>query len=245
VDDRAVLGPTRSREQVLDRFDAAAALQASLLEAFGLIALLVAGASGLLAVWILPQPKVAGDESRSGAGEPATVAEPQGAEQEREVLVRYAAPAPPEPAAAELVEFCSKHVTERRCFVLFGRGSCVLVSEPSADPVADAIAMLKACADSSAPFIPEQTRDGGIIISFKEPVFHRFSSEVLDDLGPWPEQVAPALLSLEETMSAGTEWNPPYHARVGLLARRRMREDAATPVALRVIRSKAAQTASF
>jgi len=210
------------------------------------MALLMAGTSGLLAVWVLPQSEVAEPLSRSMTGEPTTVpAEHSAAADEgKPVLVRYAAPKPPEPEAEELVEFCSLHVTERRCFVLFGRGSCVLVKEPSADPVADAIASLKACADSSAPFIPEQTRDGGIIISFKEPVFHRFSNDILDDLGPWLNQVAPALLSPEETMSAGADWNPPYHARVGLLARRRMLEDAATPVAVRVIRAKAAQTAS-
>jgi hypothetical protein len=159
-------------------------------------------------------------------------------------LVRYAAPRPPEPRVEDLVDFCKLHVTEQRCFVMFKRGTCVLVSEPSEDPLADAVALLHSCAEETARFIPERTSDGGMIISFKEPVFHRFSNEELEGLGPWLSQVAPTLMAPEEAMSAGDDWNPPFHARVGLLARRRLLEDASAPVAVRVVRAKQAVAAA-
>lgn len=208
---------------------------------------MLAGASGLLAMWLLPKSDISEPHAIVTPAASPAAKPPPGRFSEGDdgpVLVRYAAPKPPEPPAGELVEFCSQHVTERRCFVVFDRGTCVLVKEPSGDPVAEAVALLQSCADSSAPFIPERTQDGGMIISFKEPVFHRFSSDALTDLGPWLNQVAPALLSPRETMTAGEDWNPPYQARVGLLARRRMLEDAAAPVAVRVIRAKIPATAA-
>lgn len=197
----------------------------------GLVGLLLAGGFGLAAMCLLPQH--GGDKVvRPGTGGVAAVRPLAGpaAPQNR--------PAQPEPAADDLVEFCSAHVTAERSFVLFSHGSCVIVDEPNRDPVSEAVARLQACGEADARFVPERTRDGGMIISFKEPVFHRFSREALDAAGPWLDQVASTLLTPEESAAAGPNWQPPYHARVGLLARRRMLEDAAAPVAVRVIRAK-------
>jgi len=214
----------------------------------GVVGLLLAGGFGLTVMWLLPEPSVAVAkppppvkevEELPEFPEPAPLADTEGA-----VQIRYATPRPPEPTSDELVKFCSSHVTEDRSFVLFSRGSCVLVKEPSADPVTDAVELLESCADSSARFVPERTKDGGLIIAFKEPVFHRFLSQELDELAPWLNQVTPTLMTPDESMAAGEDWIPPYHARVGLLARRRMLEDAATPVAIRVIRAKPAETAA-
>jgi hypothetical protein len=197
----------------------------------GLVGLLLAGAFGLAAMCLLPlrgtapvqRPAVGGLAAVRPLAGPATPA---------------SRTAQPEPAADDLVEFCSAHVTAERSFVLFSHGSCVILGEPSRDPVSEAVALLQACAEDDARFVPERTRDGGLIISFKEPVFHRFSRESLDAAGPWLDQVAATLLTPEESAAAGPNWQPPYHARVGLLARRRMLEDAAAPVAVRVIRAK-------
>jgi hypothetical protein len=74
-------------------------------------------------------------------------------------------------------------------------------------------------------------------------VFHRFSDRELEELAPWLERVGPSLMSPEEVVSAGDNWVPPYYAQVGLLARRRVLEDATKPVAVRVIRAKQQVTA--
>jgi hypothetical protein len=39
-------------------------------------------------------------------------------------------------------------------------------------------------------------------------------------------------------VAAGKGWSPPKNARFGLLARRRLLEDAANPVPVRIIRAK-------
>jgi hypothetical protein len=151
---------------------------------------------------------------------------------------------PPAPTTEELVEFCSRHVTAKRTFVLFRRGSCVVVDEPCEDPLAEARKKLAACAESEARFVPEPTSEGDLIITFKEPVFHRFSRRELETLGPWLDQIAPALLSPAESVAAVDGWSPHQNAKVGLLARRRMLEDASQPVPVKIIRAKNRATAA-
>ncbi len=150
----------------------------------------------------------------------------------------------PPPITDELVKFCAGHVTGQRSFVVFSRGTCVVVNEPCQDPLAEARKVLQACADPNTPFIPEKTAEGDLIVSFKEPVFQRFTEMELLKLGPWLDKLAPALLSPSESMSAGKDWTPPDQAKAGLLARRRMLEDASTAVAVKIIRAKTKETAS-
>jgi hypothetical protein len=120
----------------------------------------------------------------------------------------------------------------------------VVVNEPCKDPLADAKKSLAACADPNTPFIPEPTAEGDLIISFKEPLFHRFTQDELKKLTPWLSEIAPALLSPSESVAIGKDWNPEDNAKVGLLARRRMLEDASDAVAVKIIRAKTKETAS-
>lgn len=152
--------------------------------------------------------------------------------------------ASPPVSADDLVSFCSKHVTEKRSFVVFRRGTCVIVNEPCADPMVEARKILAKCKKSDARFLTEPTAEGDVIVAFNDPVFHRFSKDELGKLKPWLKQSATALLTPEESVAAGDGWVPPSGAQVGLLARRRMLEDAANAVPVKVIRAKERAMAS-
>jgi hypothetical protein len=152
-------------------------------------------------------------------------------------------PAPPS-AAQDLVAFCSRHVTEKRSFVVFKRGTCVVINEPCKDPMKEARRILSACKDDDARFLTEVSNDGDLIVAFKDPVFHRFSQKELSKIQPWLKHTASALLTPAESVAAGDDWTPPENARIGLLARRRMLEDAANIVPVKVIRAKERALAS-
>ena len=196
------------------------------------VALLLAGSFGVTVAVLVPRhqklPQVTG-AMPGGVG--ATSKSPSTGET-------------PPPSTDELVKFCSGHVNGRRTFVVFKRGTCVVVNEPCEDPLATARKTLAACSDPNTPFIPEPTAEGDLIVSFKEPVFQRFTRGELARLAPVLERLAPALLSPAESAAAGSNWTPPDLAKAGLLARRRMLEDASHAVAVKVIRAKNRETAS-
>ncbi len=148
------------------------------------------------------------------------------------------------PAANELVSFCSRHVTEKRSFVVFKRGTCVVINEPCKDPMKEARRILAECKDIEAKFLTELTTDGDMIVAFKDPVFHRFSKSELEKLTPALKQTASILLTPAESVAAGDGWIPPSNARIGLLARRRMLEDAANAVPVKVIRAREREMAA-
>jgi hypothetical protein len=138
----------------------------------------------------------------------------------------------------ELVTFCSRHVTANRSFVIFKRGTCVVVNEPCDDPQAEANMILSNCKDPESRFLSETSSEGDLIVAFKEPVFHRFSKRDMDKMQPWLKESAVALLTPSESVAAGEGWSPPQDASIGLLARRRMLEDASDAVAVKIIRAK-------
>jgi hypothetical protein len=144
----------------------------------------------------------------------------------------------PTPAGDDLVSFCSRHVTAKRSFVVFKRGTCVVINEPCKNPMEEALRILAKCKDPEARFVTEPTSDGEMIVAFKDPVFHRFSHNELEQLQPWLKQTATALLTPQESVTAGDGWVPPDHAKIGLLARRRLVEDATHAVPVRIIRAK-------
>lgn len=150
----------------------------------------------------------------------------------------------PAPSSDDLVEFCSKNVTAQRSFVLFSRGTCVIIDEPCAKPLEEARKRLAACAKPDVEFLSEPTREGDLIVTFKQPVFHRFSRDELSQLFDWVATAAPTLLTPSETIAAGDGWTPAPHARFGLLARRRLLEDAVNTVPVRVIRAKSREIAA-
>jgi hypothetical protein len=196
------------------------------------VALLLAGSFGVTVAVLVPHhqevPAIAGTvgQRTSATADPA----PGGAT--------------PAASTGELVKFCANHVTSHRTFVVFRRGTCVVVNEPCQDPLATARKTLATCADPNTPFIPEPTAEGDLIVSFKEPVFQRFTRAELAELAPVLERLAPALLSPAESAAAGNNWTPPDEAKAGLLARRRMLEDASDAVAVKIIRAKNRETAA-
>lgn len=203
--------------------------------AFG-IALLIAGSFGLAVAIMVPnhEPQPAEEKSLSANDMKIRTS----LEQDDGVEMPAAV------STDSLVKFCSQHVTATRTFVVFSRGTCVVVNEPSSDPLSDAKRKLAACADPSTPFIPEPTAEGDLIVSFKEPVFQRFTKEEMSKLAPVLDELAPALLTPAESVAAGSNWTPPDQAKVGLLARRRMLEDASSVVPVRIIRAKSRETAA-
>lgn len=203
------------------------------------IALLLAGAFGLGAAYYI-KPKAPTDRPAVRDSPAPAPPETPPAEVRPEPAPRPSSrPSPAGPNSADrLIAFCTEHVSATRSFVIFRYGSCVVVDEPSVDPLADALSRLEACNQPDARFVPELTTNGDLIVSFKEPVFHTFSAEMQASVQDELERLTPALLTPKERVSAGDDWVPPTHARFGLLARRRMLEDAAKPVPIRIIRAK-------
>jgi len=218
--------------------------KSSLSSRFGLgVALLLAGSFGLAATFLVRSGSLSQAPDRPAPTLPA-MAPPIVIPAADAPQPSGEVPNPPDkPASDGLIEFCSSHVTATRSFVVFRYGTCVVVDEPTTDPVADARERLEACEDPEARFVPELTAEGNLLISFREPVFHNFSPEERESIQPELDRLTPALLTPKERVAAGDEWMPPTHARFGLLARRRMLEDAARPVPVRVIRAKQRVTA--
>jgi hypothetical protein len=196
------------------------------------VALLLAGSFGVTVAVLVPRHKKDLPVAGAASGESPAYAGPA------RVGVTPAA------STDELIKFCAGHVTGHRTFVVFKRGTCVVVNEPCQDPLATARKTLADCADPDTPFIPEPTAEGDLIVSFKEPVFQRFTRGELAKLAPVLERIAPALLSPAESAVAGNDWTPPDQAKAGLLARRRMLEDASDAVAVKIIRAKNRETAA-
>jgi hypothetical protein len=204
------------------------------------VALILSGVFGIM-ISLAPPPEGFQHSAKSESALP----EPEsGLPEPGDSDVEPAVEVPVLPSMAELVDFCAGHVTETRSFVIFRRGSVVLVDEPAEDPVAEARHKLVRCAEPDARFLSEPTKEGDLIITFKEPVFHRFSRDELAALEPWLEKATPMLLSPGETVAAGDEWTPHPNARVGLLARRRMFEDATEAVPVKVVRARQSESVS-
>jgi hypothetical protein len=150
----------------------------------------------------------------------------------------------PAPATVDLAAFCTRHVTEKRSFVVFKRGTCVVINEPCKDPMKEARRILLESRQPDARFLTEVSSEGDLIVAFKNPVFQRFNKNELARLEPWLRESASVLLTPAESVTAGEGWIPPQNARIGLLARRRMLEDAADSIPVKVIRAKERALAS-
>lgn len=208
------------------------------------VALMLAGLFGLGISLVHPgmfQAAATNDLAPGPQNQQGGISEPQenATDLSNETLAAKAdAKAPPAPA--DLVSFCAKHVTEKRGFVIFKRGTCVVINEPSEDPLREALEILARCKEAGAKFMTEPTQDGDMIVAFKEPVFHRFSASEMRQMEPWLKHATAAipLLTPEETVAAGDGWTPPENARIGLLARRRMLEDAASAIPVKIIRAR-------
>lgn len=114
----------------------------------------------------------------------------------------------------------------------------MIINEPCQNPMKEARAILAKCDDPSARFLSEPTNEGDLIVTFKEPVFHRFGPAEIAGMEPVLASTASVLLSPAESAATGGSWRPPATARLGLLARRRMLEDAAQAEPLRIVRAR-------
>jgi hypothetical protein len=94
------------------------------------------------------------------------------------------------------------------------------------------------CRISLVPRNSEPTAEGDLIVIFQEPVFQRFGAAELKQAGTWSAARFAALLSPTEAVTAADGWVPPETARLGLLARRRMLENAADAMPVKVVRAK-------
>ncbi|MES2475508.1 MAG: hypothetical protein V4640_06990 [Verrucomicrobiota bacterium] len=197
-------------------------------------ALLLAGVFGLGAALVLPVKNLKKEDAgsaMSSRSEPSSFAETP--------------PAVLPPGSTDgLVKFCAANVSEARSFVVFRNGSAVIINEPCKDPLAEARAKLDKCSGSDVRFVAEPTREGDLIVTFKEPVFHRFSGSDIDQLSLWLSNNANNLLTPDERNSINEGWSPNRNARFGLLARSRMLEDATNPVPVRIIRAKSRAVAA-
>ncbi len=153
-------------------------------------------------------------------------------------------PAPKLPVAAipvspdleSLIRFCAENTTSARGFVVLGYGTCVLVPEPTDDPVSRAKEILRNCAEPDARFVTERTVEGDVVVSFRDSVFHRVAAAEIRELEDWSLLNFRALLSPGEKLAAKPGWVPPADARLGLIGRDRLLRDAKRMEIIKVLR---------
>lgn len=150
--------------------------------------------------------------------------------------------AKPELDLTEITAFYSRHVTSERGFVVFRNGSVVLFAEPCDDPLTKARDTLDRCAEPDARFVTERTGEGDVIVTFREAVLHWTPQREVDPLQKWAARNLGSLLSDAEQATVKADWMPPADARLGLVARRRMLDDAKESKVVKVIRSRQSVT---
>lgn len=138
----------------------------------------------------------------------------------------------------KVISFCARHTTRERGFVVFRNGTCVIIGEPSEDPVASAERLLRETSQPEAKFLSERTAEGDLIVTFGGVVFHWIPADEIPGLTVWTGTNFQSLLSENEKSIAEDGWMPPYDARLGLVARMRLLEDGAEPEVLKVIRPR-------
>lgn len=144
----------------------------------------------------------------------------------------------PESDPQGLMDFYSRHLTSQRSFVIFRNGSAVLIAEPCDDPLGKAREILDRCAEPDARFLTERTGEGDVIVTFREAVLHWTPQAEIEPLQKWASKNLGRLLSDSERASVKPDWMPPADARLGLIARKRMLEDAKESKIVKVIRAK-------
>ncbi len=136
----------------------------------------------------------------------------------------------------KVIKFCIAHTTASRGFVVFSNGSCALVKEPSSDPVAEARAILASCAESDARFLSELTAEGDMIVTFKGSVFQWIPTDDIESMEEWSLANLDTLLSDSEREMSAPGWVPPAKARLGLISRKRLLDDAANGKVVKILR---------
>lgn len=136
------------------------------------------------------------------------------------------------------IAFCAQHVTPERSFVIFRNGTCVIVNEPSKDPIAEAKDILTKTSGSEARFITRKIEDGHLMVTYREPVFHCLFAPEIEDLSHSITQNFSKYLSLNEKKSMPASWTPPTEAKFGLYSRKLLNLDASDMTVAKVVRSR-------
>ena len=147
---------------------------------------------------------------------------------------------------SRLIEFCTQNVKSNRAFVLFKHGTCVVIEDKTdtSSIKKEAINTLLEVAVPGARFVCTPIDSNDILVSYTEPVFHlRFNEDMnqhRDDI----ETDFRRFLTEEELADISPNWEPPFHAKVGLRSRARLLKDAADPVVASIIAPKGTEKTS-
>jgi hypothetical protein len=187
----------------------------------GSASMVVAASVGLVMAWWVPQRMQAVVENEGGRGESLIEEVPA-----------------PGVDVSRLVAFCAANTTADRAFVVFGSGTVVLVDEPCVDPVAEGLRILKSCAAEDTAFLTKRTDQGDMMVTFRDALFHWVPEKELFSLEIWAAENLDRLFSASEQEKISDDWMPSADARIGLIARMRLLEDAETLKVVKVIRPK-------
>lgn len=136
------------------------------------------------------------------------------------------------------IDFCAKHVTLRRSFVVFESGTCVIVNEPTADPIAEALRILKRTAGPNALFVTKRIENDHLMVTYREPVFQCLFADEIAQITPSLDQALESFLSPTELESKTPDWNPPTDAKLGFFGRFNLYRDANARQIAKVIRAR-------
>jgi hypothetical protein len=139
---------------------------------------------------------------------------------------------------ARAIDFCVNHVTPERSFVVFSNATCVIVDEPCEQPIVDAIHTLEDCSGPNVRFITREIEDGHVLVTYRRAVFNCLFADEIEAQRPFLEANYLALLTSAEKQSMSEGFHPPFHAKLGLLARARLNRDAHHLTVARIIRAK-------
>jgi hypothetical protein len=139
------------------------------------------------------------------------------------------------------IKFCVNHVTSERSFVVFSHGTCVIVDEPSDQPIEDATEILKDCAEPAAHFITRKIEHGDYLVTYRRPAFNCLFAEEIERMRPDLEANYLGYLTPEERASMRKDFVMSLDAKLGLVARARLNQDASDRVVAKVIRALPAQ----
>ena len=135
------------------------------------------------------------------------------------------------------VDFCSRHVTLDRSFVVFANGTCVIVNEPADDPIGTALEALNKCGGPEARFITREIEAESYMVTYSEPIFHCLFADEVAQLAPVVEANFSSFLTPAERLVQAEGWEPPFDAKLGLLTRSFLNADVRDRKVAKVIRA--------
>ena len=142
------------------------------------------------------------------------------------------------------VKFCSEYVTHERCFVVFEGGTCVIIDVAAKDPASEAVEILRKCSDPEARFITTEIEDGNYLVTYREAAFHVMLSNDIQEERQRIESDFLTFMTRTERDSMAEDFEPPFHAKLGLIARARLNDDARDRRVVKIIRPKSGPTAT-